>query len=38
VKGEFECRPMPAHELRGKTQPLATYEVISTKTAMAATA
>jgi adenylate cyclase len=29
VKGEFECRPMPAHELRGKSHPLLMYEVVS---------
>jgi len=33
VKGEFDCRPMPAREIRGKTLPLSLYEVISTKSA-----
>ena len=34
VKDEFECRPMPTHELRGKSRPLAMYEVISSRIAV----
>lgn len=35
LNGEFECRPMPAHELRGKKQPLKTYEVSAKASAAA---
>ncbi len=33
VKGIFECRPMPAAQLKGKTKPLQFYEVVSVKSA-----
>ncbi len=32
IKDEFECRKMPEQEIRGKTKPLAFYEVISVRT------
>jgi adenylate cyclase len=28
IRGEFECRPMPTRELRGKANALSLYEVV----------
>ncbi len=33
VKDFFECRPMPAAQLKGKTKPLQFFEVVSVKSA-----
>ncbi len=38
VKDEFDCRLMPERELRGKTNALSLYEVLSVKTGSATTA
>lgn len=35
VKGDFECRPMPDTQLRGKTKDLKIYEVVSMNAAAA---